>query len=135
MRSDMPPLPINIVADVFPAFPSDLQPQLSAALTVCSCESRISDKVFPDRFCYADELEKFGAVTCGRYGEMKITGVKRLHAACATAKDLRGGAALCIAALKADGVSEIDGDDVISRGYYDFCGKINSLGGRAYLRQ
>lgn len=135
MRSDMPPLPINITADVFPAFPSDLQPQLCAALAVCSGESIVSDKVFSERFCYADELEKFGAATFGRYGEMKITGVKNLHAARVKAKDLRGGAALCIAALNADGVSEIDGADMISRGYYDLCGKINALGGCACTGQ
>jgi len=132
MRSDMPPLPVNVTADVFPAFPTDLQPQLCAALTVSTGESMVSDKVFPDRFCYADELEKFGAITYGRYGEIQIKGVKTLCGACVKAKDLRGGAALCIAALKADGISEIDGADTISRGYYDFCGKINSLCGRAY---
>lgn len=126
---DERPLPVNVCADVFPNFPTDLQPQLCAALSVCRGESRIEDKVFPGRFCYADMLEKFGAIIDGRYSAVRIRGVDRLRPAAVEAGDLRGGAALCIAALSAEGESTVSGTDKIKRGYHDFCKKIASLGG------
>jgi len=122
------PLPCNLSAGVFPAFPTDLQPQLCTALSVATGESRITDEVFPDRFCYADMLERFGARNSGRYKTILIQGVERFHEATVTAHDLRGGAALCIAALKAEGQSVVCGADIICRGYEDFCEKLRSLG-------
>lgn len=129
ISADERPLPVSVCADVFPKFPTDLQPQLCAALTICRGESRIEDKVFPDRFCYADMLEKFGAIIDGRYSAVRVHGVPRLHSAVVEAGDLRGGAALCIAALSADGESIVSGTDKIKRGYHEFCKKIGLLGG------
>ena len=74
-------------------------------------------------------LEKFGAIIDGRYSAVRVRGVPRLHSAVVEAGDLRGGAALCIAALSADGESIVSGTDKIKRGYHEFCKKIGLLGG------
>lgn len=124
----------SIIADVFPAFPTDLQPQAAAVLSTASGNSTICDKVFPERFSYAEMLDRFGARTFGRRDYMEIDGVARLHPAKVVACDLRGGAALCIAALTAKGRSEIEQAEVICRGYSDICNKINKLGGHAVIK-
>lgn len=119
----------NVVADYFPAFPTDLQPQLSAVLSIASGRSTITDRVFPHRYCYEKMLKKFGAKTNVSNGKITIDGVEKLNAAEVEVGDLRGGAALCIAALTASGRSIINGAGIISRGYEKLCEKINSLGG------
>lgn len=131
VKADKRPKAVKAVADYFPAFPTDLQPQLAAAACVADGRSVIVDKVFPGRFCYSEMLDKFGAKTKACDGKIIIEGVKSLTSANVQATDLRGGAALCIAALSANGKSVIDRSDTISRGYENLCGKINEIGGCA----
>lgn len=123
----------NVVADYFPAFPTDLQPQLSAVLSIASGRSTITDRVFPHRYCYEKMLKKFGAKTNVSNGKIIIDGVEKINAAEVEVGDLRGGAALCIAALAASGRSIINCASIISRGYENLCEKINSLGG--YIKE
>lgn len=131
VKSDRRPNEFNIMADYFPAFPTDLQPQLSAVACVANGRSIIADNVFPGRFCYSGMLNKFGAKTNILKGKIVIDGVENLNAAEVEATDLRGGAALCIAAMASSGKSAIKRSDVILRGYENFCEKINMLGGCA----
>ncbi len=125
------PKSADVVADVYPSFPTDLQPQFCAAMTVADGSSVVTDKVFNGRFCYAEMLNKFGAKTQVKNGSLKIDGVERLKSANVEASDLRGGAALCIAAMAAEGQSVINRSDTICRGYEDLCKKINLLDGCA----
>lgn len=122
-----------LTADVFPAFPTDLQPQAAAVLCLANGKSVVCDKIFCDRFLYADMLEKFGAKTVGRKCRMEIFGQSGLTAADVSATDLRGGAALCVAALAANGRSKISNAEIICRGYLNICEKINMLGGKALM--
>lgn len=128
MRMRKKPLSVNCIADVYPAFPTDLQPQLVAALIKGKGRSYVYDKVFPERFSYLKELSKFGAKTDLLNGGVKIYGVKKLKGANVVVPDLRAGAALCIAALSAEGLSVIERADVIRRGYMNFDEKLRMLG-------
>lgn len=116
----------EIVAAPYPNFPTDLQPTTAPLLAV-SCGGRIIEKVWKNRFGYLTELEKFGV----RYelGERCAT-VKpsNLVSACVTAPDLRGGAALLLAALTASGESIICGSEIIKRGYANIVNKLRLVG-------
>lgn len=122
---------ISAEANVYPALATDMQPLLSAALIKADGRSVITDKVYPERFSYADELVKLGAKISRFNGGICIDGVKKLTGADLTVCDLRGGAALAIAALASDGESVICGAEKICRGYADFDKKLSLLGARA----
>lgn len=122
------PSAVDFVADVYPAFPTDLQPQFCAALTKAKGKSRARDAVFPERFSYLFQLNKFGAACRLKDGIATIRGVKKLNGAVVEAPDLRAGAALVVAALAADGESVIYGADYVRRGYADLDKKLRGLG-------
>ena len=114
----------------FPGFPTDLQAQY-AALSCTACGSTlIVENLFETRYRYAAELKKMGADIIVRDRSALIRGVEKLHGACIVAGDLRGGAALVIAALKAEGRSSVMGIAHIDRGYADFEGKLKKLGAK-----
>ena len=124
---------VNITADVYPYFPTDVQPIASACLCRAEGTSVISDSVFPERFSYADELIKMGAdISRGGYG-IKIRGRNILKGAEVFAKDLRAGAALVVAALGAEGNTKIFDVSHILRGYRDITGDFEKLGGKIKL--
>lgn len=112
----------------YPAFPTDLQPQLVA----CSCFANgvtvVEDKVFPDRFGYVGELLKTGADVTRRGNMCAVVGGKELSGATMDAGDLRGGVALLIAALGAKGKSEILNVKHIDRGYCSLEETFRTLG-------
>lgn len=112
----------------FPAFPTDMQSQTVALLTVAEGESRIYETVFESRFGVVPELRKMGAdVFCE--GEcVTVRGIGKLYGASVTATDLRSGAALVMAGLAAEGKSRVYGYDYIARGYEDICGTLGMLG-------
>ena len=101
----------------YPGFPTDMQAQFMALLSVSSGTSIICETVFENRFKHAEELSRMGAniKTFGRVAV--ITGVKELTGARTTAKDLRGGAALTLAGLVAKGTTEVHNIYHIERGY------------------
>ena len=114
----------------YPGYPTDAQPQLMAAMCTANGTSVIKETIFENRFKAAGELKKMGAdITLG--GEMAIIrGVNKLHGASLSAPDLRAGAALVIAALAAEGRSEISGVCYIDRGYENLEGLISDIGGK-----
>lgn len=116
----------NICTAPYPAFPTDLQPQ-TAPLLALSCGGRITEGVWYGRFGYLSELSKFGLrytlSSCG--AEIYPS---ELRAAKVTAPDLRGGAALMIAALATNGESEVFGADIVGRGYENITKKLRGVG-------
>ena len=91
----------------YPGFPTDLQPQLFSLLSHAEGTSVLVENVFENRFKHAQELRKMGAKNRIIDRTAVITGVERLHGAVVTAHDLRGGAALALAGLSADGETQI----------------------------
>lgn len=112
----------------FPAFPTDMQSQAVTLLTVAEGKSTVCETVFESRFGVVPELQKMGAeVFCnGEY--VSIEGRKTLYGAVVEASDLRSGAALVMAGLRAEGETKVYGYDYIARGYEDICGTLRGLG-------
>jgi UDP-N-acetylglucosamine 1-carboxyvinyltransferase len=121
-----------VVADInpYPGFPTDVQAQLMALLTLVPGESRVTDNVFPERFMHAAELIRMGADIDVRGKSAVIRGVPSLSAAPVMASDLRASAALVLAGIAAKGVTEIRRVYHLYRGYQQFDSKLNSLGAR-----
>ena len=113
----------------YPGFPTDLQPQLFALLSAADGTSVVTENVFESRFRHAQELKKMGAVNRILDRTAIITGVDRLHGATVTAYDLRGGAALALAGLFAEGDTQILHAERIERGYERMDSVIGALGG------
>ena len=117
-----------IKTNPYPGFPTDMHPQFSAVLALAQGISSISEGIWGARFKYVDELIKMGADIVVDNGAAHITGVPALHGAVVKGSDLRAGAALVIAALAAEGESEISGLEFLDRGYEDIVGKLKRLG-------
>lgn len=112
----------------YPGFPTDMQAQMMALLSIASGTSIISETVFENRFKHAEELTRMGAniKIVGRVAVIK--GVKELTGAKVKSKDLRGGASLVLAGLAAKGCTEVDNIHHIERGYEDLDLKLEGLG-------
>ncbi len=111
-----------------PGFPTDMQPQMSALLTCAKGASMVTESIFDNRFRYVDELRRMGANISVEGRVAVIEGVERLKGAPVKATDLRAGAALIIAALSAEGTSEIYDIFHVERGYENMEVKLRSLG-------
>ena len=114
----------------FPGFPTDLQAQYAALCCTAKGTSLVVENLFETRYRYAAELKRMGADITVRDRTAVIRGVEKLHGAGVTASDLRGGAALVVAALKAEGQSSVSELFHIDRGYADFEGKLRRLGAK-----
>lgn len=125
---DGPIMKTNIKTMPHPGFPTDMQPQLSTLLTIADGTSIVTDDIFDNRFKYAAELRKMGADITVKDKVAIIQGVKGLKGAPVKAPDLRAGAALIIAGLCADGITEIDDIFHIERGYECVDEKFAGLG-------
>ena len=112
----------------FPGFPTDLQAQYSALCTTAKGTTLIVENLFETRYRYAAELKRMGADITVRGRTAMIRGVEKLHGACVTASDLRGGASLVLAGLQAEGQSTVMDLFHIDRGYEDMEFKLKSLG-------
>lgn len=112
----------------YPFFPTDLQAQTMALLAVSTGRSIVSENVFETRFNHVSELLRMGANIDVKGKNALIIGVERLHGSIVNANDLRGGAALVLAGLNAEGCTEINGIKHIERGYFNFDKKLASLG-------
>ena len=112
----------------YPGFPTDMHPQFAAALCFSETPGFISEGIWENRFKYTEELRKMGANIRVEGNTATITGGSKITGARLKAVDLRGGAAVLIAALAADGISEITGTEIIERGYYNIVGKFKELG-------
>lgn len=117
----------------YPAFPTDLQPQLCAAACYAKGMSRITETVFENRMRHVEQLNRAGAKISLIGQSAYIEGVRSLRPMEYHAEDLRGGAAFLIAALATPGRSIVTGRNFVERGYEDLPQKIRSLGGRIYI--
>lgn len=114
----------------FPGFPTDLQAQYSALCCTAKGTTLVVENLFETRYKYAAELKRMGADVTVRGRTAVIRGVEKLHGAKVTASDLRGGAALVVAALGAEGQSTVIDLSYIDRGYADFEYKLKKLGAK-----
>lgn len=114
----------------FPGFPTDLQAQYTSLSATARGTTVMVENLFETRYKYAGELKKMGADVTVRGRTAVIRGVNRLHGASVTASDLRGGAALVIAALGAEGESNVFDLSHIDRGYAFFEDKLTRLGAK-----
>jgi len=113
---------------IYPGFPTDLQAQFMAMQSVSNGVSTIVETIFENRYRHAGELIKMGA-NIRLYDRVAIiTGVENLHGAPVEATDLRGGASLVLAGLKAKGYTTIDNIYHIERGYEDIVKTLSLLG-------
>jgi UDP-N-acetylglucosamine 1-carboxyvinyltransferase len=119
---------VDFVTLPYPGLATDFQPLLMAMLVTASGTSIATENVFEGRFLYVDELRRMGADVRTEGHHAVIRGVERLSAAPVRALDIRAGAAMVIAALTADGRSEISDMFHVDRGYEDFEAKLTALG-------
>lgn len=119
----------NVKTMPHPGFPTDMQPQIVALLTLANGTSIVNESVWESRFRYVNQLVKFGAKINVEGSKMAvIQGSAQLKGACVNATDLRAGAAMIIAALAAEGETEIEDIYHIERGYEDVVEKFRALG-------
>ena len=119
---------INIITDPFPSFPTDLQPLFGSVLCLGEGVSIIKENIFENRFKYCEELNKMGANIKIQEDEILIKGTNKIHSADVESKDLRGGAALVLAGLCAEGITRVRDISFILRGYESLEKKLQSLG-------
>ncbi|HXF57119.1 MAG TPA: UDP-N-acetylglucosamine 1-carboxyvinyltransferase [Actinomycetota bacterium] len=128
VRMDDRPEPLDVVTLPYPGFPTDLMPPLLALLSVARGTSIVTENVFESRFMFVDELARMGADIRTEGHHAVVRGVARLSGAPVRALDIRAGAALVIAALAAEGVTEISDLYHVDRGYEDLDGRLASVG-------
>ncbi len=121
-------LPCNIIAEPYPAFPTDLQAQLMALLALADGESIIEDTVFPERFHHVPELNRLDANIVHIENRAEIKGVEHFSGAEVMATDLRASAALVLAGLAAEGETIISRIYHLDRGYEKMEKKLIQLG-------
>ena len=122
-------LPVeSIHTQPFPGFPTDMQSQILTCLTKAHGRSLIYEDVFEDRFKIVSQLQKMGADIVLKEGCAIVGGNNNLKGMQVGAVDLRGGAALVIAGLMAEGKTQVTGSDYIERGYQDICADLRLLG-------
>ena len=119
----------TIETQPYPGFPTDLQAQITALCCICRGHSIITENLFETRFKYVPELRKMGADITVINRSAFVRGVDRFKGATVVAHDLRGGAALVLASLAAEGVSEVLDISHIDRGYGHFENKLKNIGG------
>lgn len=118
----------NIKTMPHPGFPTDMQPQIAVLLALAQGTSILTEGIWDNRFRYVDELRRMGAQIQVDGRVAVVQGVESLSGASVRAMDLRAGAAMVIAGLAADGLTEIESIQYIERGYEDMIDKLNALG-------
>ena len=118
----------NVKTLPYPGFPTDMQPQITAVLCLAEGTSLVTESVWNSRYQYVDELKRMGAHIQVDDKTAVVEGVDHLTGAPIQACDLRAGAAMVIAALAAQGQSEISCVQYIERGYEDIVEKLRALG-------
>ena len=118
----------NVKTMPYPGFPTDMQPQIAAVLCLAEGTSILNEGVWDNRYRYADEFRRMGANIQVNGKVAVIEGVRALTGAPVCACDLRAGAAMIVAGLAANGVTEIDQVYHIERGYEGIVQKLSKLG-------
>ena len=119
-----------IKTEVYPGFPTDMQSMFMAALSISQGCSILEETIFENRFQVVDELKKMGADIHVIGRRAMVCGVKKLRGTVVEAKELRGGAALLLAGLSADGDTYIKNDVFIRRGYENIVRDLKLLGAK-----
>jgi UDP-N-acetylglucosamine 1-carboxyvinyltransferase len=122
--------PTEITTQPHPGFPTDLQAQMMALLTLAEGNSVVTEKIFPDRFLHVAELARMGARVFRQGPTVVISGVRSLRGAPVMASDLRASASLVIAGLAAEGVTIVNRVYHLDRGYERFEERLGALGAR-----
>ena len=124
----LPLLPVSTAP--YPGFPTDAMPVLLAAQLGAQGKTSFTETIFENRFLYVQELRKLGAKLSQDGRTVRLQGAEPLHAARLHAGDLRGGAALVLGAMQAEGESTIFGVKHIQRGYDNLEAALQSAGAR-----
>ncbi len=127
--------PADITTQPFPGFPTDLQAQFMALLSLAQGNSIIIEKIFPDRFMHVAELNRMAADLRKEGSVVIVAGVKKLIAAPVMASDLRASAALVLAGLAAEGTTTVSRVYHIDRGYEKIEVRLNPLGAKIKREQ
>lgn len=121
-----------IKTNPYPGFPTDMQSQIAALLTTAKGTSIIVENIFENRFKYVNELIRMGANINIEGNTAIIQGVDKLYGTEVETKDLRGGAALVLAGLMADGITKVSGINYLERGYENLIEKLSIIGAKIY---
>lgn len=124
--------PVSITTFPYPGFPTDLQAQFMALMTIVDGVSVVTDKVYPDRFIHIAELNRMGANIRREGINAIVQGTKKLKGAPVMASDLRASAALVIAGLAAQGRTDIHRIYHLERGYENLDEKLTRLGAKVW---
>lgn len=133
VRCQVPLHNCNVKTMPHPGFPTDMQPQIAVLLSLAEGTSIITEGIWENRFRYVDELRRMGAQVQVDGKTAVFSGVPSLMAAPVKALDLRAGAAMVIAGLAAQGVTEVEDIQYIERGYEDIIEKLTRLGAKISL--
>jgi UDP-N-acetylglucosamine 1-carboxyvinyltransferase len=120
--------PLELVTEPYPGFPTDMQAQMCALLSTTDGISSVTENIFPQRYMHVAELKRMGANVDMEGPTAVIRGVEKLLGAPVMASDLRASAALVLAGLKADGITEVSRVYHIDRGYEHLDEKLSELG-------
>ena len=119
---------LELTTETYPGFPTDMQAQMCALLSKTKGISTVTENIFPQRFMHVSELKRMGANITLENNTAIINGVESLSGAPVMASDLRASAALVLAGLQAEGVTEVNRVYHIDRGYEMIDEKLNALG-------
>lgn len=119
---------VDVVTLPYPGFPTDLQAPFLVLLSQAGGTSMVTENVYDGRFSIVTELNRMGAAIQIEGHHALIRGPRRLHGTRVRATDLRAGAALVLAGLVADGVTEVEQAQHVDRGYSDLAGRLRALG-------
>ncbi len=128
LKSPSKILPVNVTTEVYPGFPTDMQAQWIALMSLADGSSVVTDTIFNDRFTHVPELTRLGAQLVQKNNSVFIQGVKMLKGAQVMSTDLRASASLVLAALAAEGRSDVHRVYHIDRGYEKIEQKLQKIG-------
>ncbi|SVE62333.1 uncharacterized protein METZ01_LOCUS515187, partial [marine metagenome] len=120
--------PVDLTTEVYPGFPTDLQAQWIACMSIASGSSVVTDTVYHDRFSHVPELNRLGADIKIEHNSAFVRGVKKLKGAPVMSTDIRASASLILGGLMAAGKTTISRVYHIDRGYEHIVNKFQSLG-------
>lgn len=126
---------VDIKTLPYPGFPTDMQSIFASMLCTAKGTSVIIENIFENRFKYTQELNRMGAKITTEGKSAIIRGTKRLYGANVSATDLRGGAALVLAGLTANGKTTVDNIEYILRGYENLENKLQKLGAKIKIEK
>tara|TARA_Y100001968_G_C19410510_1_gene746042 strand:- start:1147 stop:2094 length:948 start_codon:yes stop_codon:yes gene_type:complete len=130
IRMKVRPKAVDMITAIYPGFPTDLQAQWMALMTIAKGSSTVTDTIYTDRFTHIAELERLGAKIHLDNNVAHITGVNKLYGAQVMSTDIRASASLVIAGLASNAETEISRIYHIDRGYDKIEEKFNLIGGK-----